>query len=109
MIGTGETGPGAWKGRMNPPYFVNKGLKYEIWYASMVIGRSIVGIRAGDVIRLSKVLKKLTPQNEICAIAKREMSPVLLHAAAFDSTISRVALVAPYISYKSIEIGRAHV
>src|SRR5690606_18023541 len=105
MIGTGETGPGAWKGRMNPPYFVNKGLKYEIWYASMVIGRSIVGIRAGDVIRLSKVLKELTPRNEICAFAKGEMSPVLLHAAAFEPAISRIALIEPYISYQSIVLN----
>src|SRR5690606_27782155 len=105
LIWTGETGPGVWKGRMNPPYFVNKGLKYEIWYASMVIGRSIVGIRAGDVIRLSKVLKELTPRNEICAFAKGEMSPVLLHAAAFEPAISRIALIEPYISYQSIVLN----
>jgi hypothetical protein len=34
------------------------------------------------------------------------MAPVLLHAAAFESAITRIALIEPYSSYQSIVINR---
>jgi len=34
------------------------------------------------------------------------MSPVLLHAAAFDQAITRIALIEPYSSYQSIVMNR---
>lgn len=55
---------------------------YSVWYASMLIGRSITGIRAGDVNRLSILLGKRPGINEIYGLARKEMAPVLLHAAA---------------------------
>lgn len=101
MIGLGEMGPGDFRG---DSYI--EGVSYNVWFASMLIGRSIVGIRAGDVIRLTRLLNKDYNINEIYGVAIKEMSPILLHAASFDPTITRIALVEPYSSYKSIAMNR---
>jgi hypothetical protein len=97
MIGIGETGPGIFNGDSSI-----EGISYNTWYASMLIGRSIVGIRAGDVVRLSRLLKRNSGINEVYGFAKKELSAVLLYAAAFDSTIRRVVLIEPPSSYLEI-------
>jgi len=97
MIGVGEMGPGIFGG---DAYI--EGVSHNIWYASMLIGRSIVGIRAGDVVRLTRLLKKNSGISEVYGFARKEMAPVLLHAAAFDPVITRIALIEPYASYQSI-------
>ena len=97
MIGVGETGPGSYKGDA----YIG-GSSHNVWYASMLIGRSIAGVRAGDVVRLKMLLKKRGGINEVYGLARREMAPVLLHAAAFDPDITRIALIEPYSSYQSI-------
>ena len=97
MIGVGELGPGKFTG---DAYI--EGISHNIWYASMLIGRSIVGIRAGDVIRLTRLLKSNSAISEVYGVARKEMAPVLLHAAAFDPAITRITLIEPYSSYYSI-------
>jgi|WetSurMetagenome_2_1015567.scaffolds.fasta_scaffold04781_5 hypothetical protein len=97
LIGVGEMGPGVFGGDADI-----EGVSHNTWYASILIGRSIVGIRAGDVVRLTMLLKKMNRINEIYGVARKEMGPVLLHAAAFDQDISRIALIEPYSSYRSI-------
>jgi hypothetical protein len=101
IIGVGEMGPGIFKG---DAYI--EGSSHNLWYASMLIGRSIVGIRAGDVVRLTRLLKNDTGIKDIYGFASKEMAPVLLHAAAFDSFITHVALIEPYSSYSSIVLNR---
>ncbi|MCO5238773.1 MAG: acetylxylan esterase [Chitinophagaceae bacterium] len=101
LIGTGETGPGIFKG---DSYI--KGVSYNVWYASMLVGRSIVGLRAGDLVRLTRLLQKDSGIREVWGLAKKEMAPVLLHAAAFEPSISRIALVEPYISYRAVAMHR---
>ncbi len=101
LIGTGETGPGQWAGGNYFQHFKMEGLGYDLWYGSVLIGRSLVGIRAGDVVKLVHLLKK-NGASEVGAVAVRELSPVLLHAAAFESFISRIALINPYVSYHSL-------
>ena len=101
MIGMGEMGPGDFRG---DSYI--KGISYNVWFASMLIGRSIVGIRAGDVVRLTGMLKKNSEISEVYGVARKEMAPVLLYAAAFDTTITRIALIEPYSSYLSIIMNR---
>jgi hypothetical protein len=103
LIGTGEMGPGVFKG--DSYISVNS---YNLWFASMLIGRSIVGIRAGDVVKLTRMLKKNYGMPEVYGLAKKEMAPVLLHAASFDNVISRVALIEPYTSYQSIVMNRIY-
>lgn len=101
MIGVGETGPGIFKG---DAYI--EGSSHNIWYTSILIGKSIVGLRAGDVVRLAGVLKNDTGIKDIYGFARKEMAPVLLHAAAFDPFITHIALIEPYSSYSSIVLNR---
>ena len=101
MIGVGETGPGNYEG---DAYLDS--ISHNLWYASMRIGRSIVGIRAGDVVRLSRLLQERSTIHEVYGVARKEMSPVLLHAATFDTTIRKIALIEPYSSYSSIVKSR---
>lgn len=101
IIGVGEMGPGVFKG---DAYI--EGNSHNIWYASMLIGRSILGIRAGDVVRLARLLKKNSGIEEVYGVARKEMAPVMLHAAAFDPSITRIALIEPYSSYQSIVMNR---
>ena len=81
-------------------------ISYNLWYTAMLLGRSITGIRAGDVVRLTELLRKNQKISEVFGIAREELTPVLLHAAAFDPHISRIALIEPYSSYQSIVMSR---
>jgi hypothetical protein len=95
LLGIGELGGYDYKGDA----YINN-ISYNISYMAMLSGRSIVGIQASDVVKLSNVLSNKGAK-EIYGIAQEEIYPTLLHAAAFDSSISRVALIAPYSSYRS--------
>lgn len=97
LIGTGETFPHGYVGdaQFGEAY-------YNLWYASMLIGRSLLGIRAGDVERLGIVLKKDSRFREIYALAKGNMAQVLLHTAAFIPVFDRIVLVEPLSSYRAI-------
>lgn len=83
------------------------GVSYNIWFTGALTGKSIVGTHASDLIRLTSVLKQGYPKEEIWGVAYGSMGPSLLHAAAFDARISRVAVSGMYASYQSvIEIER---
>lgn len=97
LVGTGELGPGVFRGDS----YIDS-VSYNLWFAAMLIGRSIVGIQAGDVVRLVKLLKQHVNIPIVYGLARRQMAPVLLHAAAFDRDISKVALIEPYSSYRSV-------
>jgi hypothetical protein len=99
--GIGELGAGDFKGDA----FIG-GVSHNIWYTSMLIRRSIVGIQAGDITRLVQVLKTDHHQNEIYGVARKEMTPLLLHAAAFNPDIQRVALIDHLNSYRSLVTNR---
>lgn len=101
MVGTGELGPGDFHGDS----YIDS-VSYNLWFAAILIKRSLVGIQAADVVRLAMLLKKDNDIKEIYGLAKKEMSPVLLHAAAFDKDIRKVALIGPYSSYRSIVMNR---
>jgi hypothetical protein len=101
ILGTGEMGPGKFRG---DSYI--KGVSYNVWFLSILINRSIVGVQAEDIVRLANLLKKTQGINEVYGLARKEMAPALLHAAAFDPSITRIALVQPYSSYLSIVTNR---
>ncbi len=101
LLGTGELGGGDFKGDANIG-----DISYNMWFTSMLIGRSIVGIQASDVVKLSLLLQQKNRVEHVFGIAREEMSPVLLHAAAFNTVISRVALIEPYSSYRSFVMNR---
>jgi cephalosporin-C deacetylase-like acetyl esterase len=96
MIGIGEVGVGS----------DNTLRRLREWRVSMLIGRSIVGVQAGDVARLTRLLENKHMTDEVYGVARKEMGPVLLYAAAFDPAIKRIALIEPYSSYRSIVMNR---
>ena len=97
LVGTGETGPGDLKG---DAYF--KGASHNLWYAAMLTGRSITGVRAGDVSMLTRVLKGSGNFREITGFARQTMTPVLLHSAVMSKEISSMILLQPCSSLASI-------
>jgi hypothetical protein len=103
LIGVGEVGSEKYKGDSN-----FEGNSYNLWFASLQIGRSIVGVQSADVVRITQTLKNSSGVKEIFGVAKKEMAPVLLHAASFDPSISRIALIEPYVSYQSIVMTRLY-
>lgn len=97
LLGTGETGPLTIN--YNHPYLLK-------WFASVLIGRSIVGVHAGDIVRLTRTLENESEINEVYGCAREEMAPAMLHAAAFYPAIKQIAFIEPYSSYRSIVANR---
>ncbi|HKJ69195.1 MAG TPA: alpha/beta hydrolase family protein [bacterium] len=105
LVGIGEMGPGDFRGDA----FIG-GVSYNVWFASILIGRSIVGVRTGDIMRLLSVLKQRpeVQSANIGAVARQEMAPVLLHAAAFEPSLTKIALIGPLISYRTLVMDRRY-
>lgn len=101
LLGVGELGNDNYKSNS----FINSRF-YSIWYLSILTGKSIVGVRAEDVVRLINILKKGQHIREIYGMARGIMCAPMLYAAAFDSAISRICLVNPLSSYQSIVMNR---
>jgi len=78
------------------------------WYQTVMLGRSIVGIHAGDINKLVEFLRQKDgiKSQEVYAIARELLCPALIHAAAFNKSISRIGLIEPLISYKSLVLNQ---
>lgn len=100
LLGTGETGHGDLHG---DAYF--SGASHNLWYAAMLSGRSITGVRAGDIIRLVNLLSG-SGCNDICGYAKADMAPALVHAAVFTDKINSMILSEPFSSFMSVAVHR---
>lgn len=100
LIGTGEAGHGDFRG---DAYF--SGASHNLLYAAMLSGRSITGVRAGDVVRLADLLSD-SGFKDITGFARSDMTPVLVHAAVFSERIKCMILSSPYTSYMSIAVHR---
>ncbi|MVN92997.1 prolyl oligopeptidase family serine peptidase [Mucilaginibacter aquatilis] len=97
MLGNGELGPGVFQGDS----YIDS-VSYNNWFSAMLIGRSITGLHAGDIVTLSRLLKAQIGAKKVFGLAISSLSPALLHAAAFSDDIDRVAMIEPYTSYLSI-------
>ena len=97
ILGTGELANSDFKGDA----YINN-VSYNTAFMAMQLGRSIVGIQAGDIVKLLKVMKEGIGFEKIYGIAQGEMGPALLYAAAFEPVASGVALLNPYSSYSSL-------
>jgi len=77
---------------------------------AMLIGRSIVGIQAGDIVRVVNFLKsrKDIEVSKISAIAFDEICPTLLLAAVMDKSINSISLIGSLISYRSIVMNKLY-
>jgi len=76
--------------------------------SAVVTNKSIVGIHAADIQRLVLFLKNKKNLNskKIFGIAKGDLCPALAHAAAFEKSFSRIALINPLVSYASVVLNR---
>jgi len=103
LVGTGEMGPGDYT---KASY--RRGFPYSIWFLAQQLSRSIVGIRAGDLIRTVNYLngRSDVASGQVSAVARGEMTTVLLHAAAFEEAITKVALINPLVSYRSFVMNK---
>ncbi len=101
LVCTGELSDGALKGDAYIDH-----VSYNLLFTTMLIGRSIVGIQAADIVKLSHHLARREGIDSVRGIAVENISPALLHAAAFDTVISQVTLLKPYPSYQSIVENR---
>ena len=97
LLGTGETKPDA-RFPAAPAY------------EALLVGKSIVGIQAGDVVRVADFLAGLPDANKesIQAVAVGELCPALLHAGVFEPGINGVALMEAPISYYDITQTRLY-
>jgi hypothetical protein len=97
LLGIGEMKTGNLHGG---GYSIN-GVDYAAWFESILIGRSVAGVQAGEVVRLARLLHHRAGVKKVDGLARGRMGPVLLHAAAFDASIDRIVLIDPYTSYRS--------
>ncbi len=97
LSGTGET---------------RSGLSYPgaLGYGAQLIGRSIVGIQAGDIVRVARFVKTGTQfkGDKLYAFSKGETCPSMLHAAVFESAIDAVVLDGSPVSYADIASTRLY-
>jgi cephalosporin-C deacetylase-like acetyl esterase len=79
-------------------------------YMGVLIGRSVVGIQAADIIRVLNFLKSRPDIDtmRIGAIATGGTCLPLVHAAAFDSSIKSIVLIRSLISYRSVVMNRIY-
>ncbi|HYK91483.1 MAG TPA: acetylxylan esterase [Acidobacteriota bacterium] len=77
-------------------------------FAAILTGRSIVGLRAADIVTCVQFLKSRPDINaaDISAVARGSAGIPLLHAAAFDRTIKKIALIEPLVSFQSVVVNR---
>ncbi|MFC1558446.1 alpha/beta hydrolase family protein [candidate division KSB1 bacterium] len=83
---------------------------YKDDMVGVLIGRSVVGIQAGDIVRTVNFLKTLdnVDKEKIGAFAVDEMCLPLLHAAAFDESIKNIGLSGSLISYRSVVMNQKY-
>ena len=77
-------------------------VSYGRWFGSILTNRSIVGWQATDVVALVRFLQRQEEPPPIYAVAHSTLTPMLLHAAAWEPLIARVALIEPLLSYHSL-------
>ncbi|MGC1242018.1 MAG: alpha/beta hydrolase family protein [Chryseosolibacter sp.] len=77
-------------------------------YTCVMIGRSVVGIQDGDIVRVARYLASRPDidQQKIGAVAFGNMCIPLLHAAAFDPSIKNMTMIRPLISYQAVAMNR---
>jgi dienelactone hydrolase len=97
----GEMGPGYMRG---DTYIHN--VSYNKWFAGILTGKSIVGLRAEDIIRMTHFIKNyLSDYHAISAISTGVLGSELLHAAVFEDNIQKVCLIRPFLSFSEIALS----
>ena len=99
LPGTGELSDDEFRG---DAYL--EGVSLNIWFAGVLIGRSISGIQATDISRVTSFAESLSGANPsvMAGVARGTLGDPLLHAAAMDPRLGAVAVVESLLSYKHL-------
>lgn len=102
LPGIGTMGPGYLKGDS----FI-EGTSYNQWFAAVLAGKSHVGLRVEDIIRLVHFAKnELKGFSELSAISIGPLGGELLHSASFSADIKSVCLISPFLGYTDVATTR---
>ncbi len=100
--GIGSMGPGYLKGDA----YIGK-VSYNQWFAAILTGKSITGLRAEDILRMVHFAKQHFGRDVKVAVISRGCTGAeLLHAAVFDSGIEKIALLGQLMSYADVALTR---
>jgi len=83
---------------------------YESAETAILLGRTLVGMRAGDIERGIKLLlaRSDVDGSQLAGIGKGTAAVAMLHAAALDPRIGKLALEDMLVSYDAIVTHRIH-
>jgi len=102
LPGIGSMGPGYMKG---DSYIDN--VSYNQWFTAVLTGKSNVGLRAEDIIRIVNFIKNdIKEYPVISAIASGPLGAELLHAAVIEPEIKEICLDETFLSYTDIATTR---
>ena len=102
LPGIGSMGPGYLKGDS----YIDS-TSYNQWFAAVLAGKSNVGLRAEDIVRITHFAKNSTHEfSGISALATGPLCSELLHAATFEQNINKICLIKPFLSYADIATTR---
>jgi len=105
LPGMGELGPGYLKG---DAYIEN--ISYNQWFAGILTGKSIVGLRAEDISRMAHFISGNLPDYySISAISVGVIGSELLHAAVFDGSIENICLIKPFLGFAEIALSHEYL
>jgi cephalosporin-C deacetylase-like acetyl esterase len=104
LPGIGELGPGYLKG---DAYIEN--VSYNVWFAGILTGKSIVGLRAEDIIRMIHFMNtNLSDYKSVSAVSVGVLGSELLHAAVFEKDIQKTGLIQPFLSFADIALAHEY-
>jgi len=77
-------------------------------YGAILVGRSLPGLQAGDIVRVVKYAQQRDDVNsqDIIALARGTLCPALLHAAPSEPGIRGIILERPLLSYHLVATHR---
>jgi len=100
----GEMGTGYLRGDT----FIS-GVSYNKWFAGILTGKSIVGLRAEDILRIIKfAASDFSDYTTVSAISVGVLGSELLHAAAFKGQIQKLCLIEPFQSFSDIALSHEY-
>ncbi len=102
LPGIGSMGPGYMKGDS----FIDS-TSYNQWFAAVLSGKSNVGLRAEDIVRIIHFAgTDLNDFSGITVLAVGALGSEVLHAALFEPGIQNVCLIRSFLSYADIASTR---
>jgi len=102
LPGIGSMGPGYLKGDS----YID-GISYNQWFTAVLAGKSHVGLRAEDIVRISHfIISNFDDYLSMSAIATGPLGSDLLHAAVFDTDIKNIYLINSFLSFENIATTR---